>query len=221
MRYYLSGTFVGLLILSNILAVKLVSFGSWIVLPAAAIVYVCTYPILDVLTETYGKEVARQTVLTGLFAQLLSSMFIWLAINLPAAPVYQDQEAFQTIFSAGFRVTLASLTAYIVSQNLDVTIFHKLKEKHGEKKLWIRNNASTMASQLVDTVIFITIAFYGIMPISALLVLIGTQYIFKFVVALVDTPIVYLLVAICRRIEARKEKNSRPLTNSDAVISNQ
>lgn len=206
MRYYLSGTFVGLLILSNILAVKLVSFGSWIVLPAAAIVYVCTYPILDVLTETYGKEVARQTVLTGLFAQLLSSMFIWLAINLPAAPVYQDQEAFQTIFSAGFRVTLASLTAYIVSQNLDVTIFHKLKEKHGEKKLWIRNNASTMASQLVDTVIFITIAFYGIMPISALLVLIGTQYIFKFVVALVDTPIVYLLVAICRRIEARKEK---------------
>ncbi|WP_153730603.1 queuosine precursor transporter [Sporosarcina obsidiansis] len=221
MRYYLSGIFVGLLILSNILAIKLVSFGSWIVLPAAAIVYVCTYPILDVLTETYGKEAARQTVLTGLIAQLISIFFIWLAIHLPAAPFYEDQEAFQTIFSAGFRVTLASLIAYIVSQNLDVTIFHKLKEKHGEKKLWIRNNASTMASQLVDTVIFIAIAFYGTMPLSALLGLILTQYVFKFVVAILDTPLVYLLVALCRRIEARHYKNSRLQANSDTVASNQ
>ncbi|PIC63580.1 transporter [Sporosarcina sp. P13] len=221
MRYYLSGIFVGLLILSNILAIKLVSFGSWIVLPAAALVYVCTYPILDVLTETYGKEAARQTVFTGLIAQLLSSFFIWLAIHLPAAPFYEDQEAFQTIFSAGFRVTLASLIAYIVSQNLDVTIFHKLKEKHGEKKLWIRNNASTMASQLVDTVIFITIAFYGVMPVSALLGLIITQYIFKFVVALIDTPIVYFLVAICRKMEGKQSPHSDPFSKSDEMLSNQ
>lgn len=220
MRYYLSGTFVGLLILSNILAVKLVSFGSWIVLPAAAVVYVCTYPILDVLTETYGKEAARKTVYTGLFAQLLSTFFIWLAINLPAAPFYEDQQAFETIFSAGFRVTLASLTAYVVSQNLDVTIFHKLKEKYGGKKLWLRNNASTMASQLVDTVIFISIAFYGTMPLAALLSLIAAQYVFKFAVAVLDTPVVYMLVAVCRRIESKKNRKTHTQTDGNPIITN-
>ncbi|WP_432358249.1 queuosine precursor transporter [Sporosarcina sp. UB5] len=201
MRYYLSGIFVGLLLLSNIVAVKLISLGSWIVIPAAAIIYVCTYPILDVLTEAYGKEAARKTVQTGFIAQLFAIAFIWIAIQLPAAPFYEHQEAFETIFTAGFRVTIASLVAYLISQNLDVTLFDKLKRKHGTKKLWVRNNVSTMASQLVDTTIFITIAFAGTMPIGVLLGMIASQYIFKFTIAVLDTPIVYLLVALCRKKE--------------------
>ncbi|MFJ7934919.1 queuosine precursor transporter [Sporosarcina sp. NPDC096371] len=210
MLYYLNGIFVGLLILSNILAVKLFSVGSWIVLPAAVIVYVFTYPILDVITEVYGKKAAHRTVLTGFLTQLFAIIFIWIAIQLPAAPYYENQQAFETIFTAGFRVTIASLVAYLVSQNLDVMIFNKLKSRHGEKKLWIRNNASTMASQLVDTAIFITIAFYGIMPLGALLTLIATQYVFKFVVAILDTPIVYLLVSICRKRESKNTIESIP-----------
>ena len=154
MLYYLNGLFVGLLILSNILAVKLFSIGSWIVLPAAVIVYVFTYPILDVITEVYGKKAARRTVLTGFVTQLFAIVFIWIAIQLPAASFYEHQQSFEIIFTAGFRVTIASLIAYLVSQNLDVFIFDKLKKRHGEKKLWLRNNASTMASQLVDTSIF-------------------------------------------------------------------
>lgn len=203
MLYYLNGLFVGLLILSNVLAVKLFSIGEWIVLPAAVIIYVFTYPILDVITESYGKEAARRTVLTGFLAQILAVLFIWIAIKLPAASFYENQESFELIFTAGFRVTIASLAAYLVSQNLDVTIFDKLKKRHGEKKLWIRNNLSTMASQLVDTAIFITIAFYGTMPIGALIGMIFSQYIFKFIVAVLDTPIVYALVAICKRKDSK------------------
>ena len=127
MLYYLNGLFVGLLILSNVLAVKLFSIGDWIVLPAAVIIYVFTYPILDVITEAYGKEAARRTVLTGFLAQVLAIGFIWIAIKLPAASFYENQESFELIFTAGFRVTIASLAAYLVSQNLDVTIFDKLK----------------------------------------------------------------------------------------------
>lgn len=209
MRYYLSGIFVGLLILSNIVAVKLISVGSWIVIPAAAVIYVCTYPILDVLTEAYGKDAARKTVQTGFIAQLLAIGFIWIAIHLPAAPFYEDQAAFETIFSAGFRVTVASLVAYVVSQNLDVTIFDTLKQKHGSKQLWVRNNASTMVSQLVDTTLFITIAFAGTMPTPVLLGMIASQYVFKFSIAIVDTPVVYLLVALCRR----KERNVLPIVS--------
>ncbi|QUW22644.1 queuosine precursor transporter [Sporosarcina sp. Marseille-Q4063] len=205
MLYYLNGLFVGLLILSNVLAVKLFSIGDWIVLPAAVIIYVFTYPILDVITEAYGKKAARRTVLTGFLAQILAIVFIWIAIKLPAASFYENQQSFELIFTAGFRVTVASLVAYLVSQNLDVTIFDKLKKRHGEKKLWVRNNLSTMASQLVDTAIFISIAFYGTMPLGVLIGMIFSQYIFKFLVAILDTPVVYALVAICRRAE-KKEK---------------
>ncbi|VEF48904.1 putative integral inner membrane protein [Bacillus freudenreichii] len=203
MLYYLNGAFVGLLILSNILAVKLISFGNWVVLPAAVIIYVFTYPITDTITEVYGKNAARKTVMAGLVTQMLAILFIYITIKLPPAPFYENQAEFETIFSAGFRVTLASLLSFLISQNLDVTVFHRLKKKHGEKKLWIRNNASTMVSQLVDTTIFIAIAFYGTMPTSALFALILTQYSFKFVVAILDTPLVYLLVRLCRKDTAK------------------
>ncbi|MCA1040625.1 queuosine precursor transporter [Bacillus infantis] len=201
MLLYLNAAFAGLLILSNILAVKLFSLGSWAVLPAAVIVYVFTYPITDIIGEVYGKEAARKTVLAGFVTQLLSAVFIFAAIHLPSAPFFGAQAEFETILSGSFRITIASLISYLVSQNLDVYVFHKLKEKHGSKKLWIRNNLSTVSSQLIDTSVFILIAFYGTMPAGALLAMIGTQYVFKFLVALIDTPLVYLLVGM-----ARKEK---------------
>ena len=129
----------------------------------------------------------------------MAVIFIFITIKLPAASFYEFQSEYETIFTAGFRVTIASLLSFFISQNLDVTVFHRLKERHGEKKLWIRNNASTMISQLVDTTIFISIAFYGTIPFTALLGLILTQYAFKFVIAILDTPLVYLLVKLCRK----------------------
>ncbi len=199
MLLYLNGAFVGLLILSNVLAVKLISIGSWAVLPAAAMIYVFTYPITDAITEVYGKSAARKTVMAGFMTQILAVVFIFAAVNIPAASFYAHQIEFETIFTASFRVTVASLLAFLISQNLDVTIFYRLKQWHGEKRLWIRNNASTMTSQLVDTIIFITIAFYGTIPTGALFGLIFTQYTFKFLVALLDTPLVYLLVSLCKK----------------------
>mgnify|MGYP001793826183 CR=1 FL=1 len=187
--------------------------GDWIVLPAAVIIYVLTYPILDVITEAYGKKAARRTVQTGFIAQVLAIGFIWIAIKLPAASFYENQQSFELIVTAGFRVTIASLVAYLVSQNLDVTIFDKLKKRHGEKKLWIRNNLSTMASQLFDTAIFISIAFYGTMPLGVLIGMIFSQYIFKFIVAILDTPVVYALVAICRRAEKKERLDAATAAN--------
>lgn len=198
MLLYLNGIFVGLLILSNILAVKLISIGNWIVLPAAVIIYVFTYPITDVIGEVYGKEAARKTVMAGLITQIFAIIFIMIAIHFPPAPFFTLQQEYEAILSGSFRITLASLTAYVVSQHLDVIVFHRLKQRHGEKKLWLRNNVSTSLSQLVDTTIFIVIAFEGVVPISTIFMMIGTQYLFKFIVALLDTPLVYLLVYMCR-----------------------
>ncbi len=207
MLLYLNAAFAGLLILSNILAVKLFSLGSWAILPAAVIVYVFTFPITDIIGEVYGKEAARKTVLAGFVTQVLAAIFIFAAIHLPSAPFFGAQAEFETILNGSFRVTIASLISYLVSQNLDVFVFHRLKEKHGSKKLWIRNNLSTASSQLIDTSVFILIAFYGTMPLGALLGMIATQYIFKFIVAVADTPFVYLFVRMAKKERAGAEAN--------------
>ncbi|MFZ3576950.1 queuosine precursor transporter [Virgibacillus sp. DJP39] len=198
MFIYLNALFVGLLLISNILGVKLFSVGEFI-LPAAAVVYVATYLITDVIGEVYGKDAARKTVQAGFVTQIVALVFIYIAIQLPAAPVFGAQVEFEMILGGSFRVILASLIAYIASQNLDVTIFHSLKKKHGEKKLWLRNNLSTMTSQLIDTTLFITIAFWGLVPANVLISMIVTQYIFKFCIALVDTPVAYLLVRLAKK----------------------
>lgn len=197
MFVYLNALFVGLLLLSNVLGVKLFSIGG-IVLPGTVIVYVVTYVITDVIGEAYGKDAARKTVQAGFLTQVIALFFIVIVIKLPPAPDFGLQPEFAAVLGGSFRVTLASLLSYIVSQNLDVSIFHRLRSRHGESKLWLRNNLSTMTSQLTDTVIFITVAFWGIVPFSVLLGMLVSQYFFKLAVALIDTPIVYLLVKFAR-----------------------
>ncbi|MFD1037572.1 queuosine precursor transporter [Virgibacillus byunsanensis] len=203
MFIYLNALFVGLLLLANILGVKLFSIGEFI-LPAAVIVYVVTYLITDVIGEVYGKDAARKTVQAGFVTQVIALIFVFIAIQLPAAPVFESQAQFEEILGGSFRVIVASLISYIASQNLDVTIFHKLKAKHGEKKLWLRNNVSTMTSQLIDTTIFITIAFWGMVPTGILLGMIVTQYVFKLCIALIDTPIAYLLVNVGKKYSSKE-----------------
>lgn len=188
---YLLGLFVGLLIISNVISAKLFMIGS-IVLPVAALVYVFTYPITDMVSEIYGKKKAQELIKVGLVAQLVILGVLLIAINLPPAPFFELQDQYATILGSGIRIIIASLSAYTISQFIDVQVFHKLKQKHGEEKLWLRNNASTLTSQFVDTTIFIVIAFYGVMPTGALISLVATQYLFKVAVAVLDTPLVYL-----------------------------
>ncbi|WP_043930199.1 queuosine precursor transporter [Bacillus sp. EB01] len=202
MLFYLNGAFVGLLILANIVAVKLFSIGSWAILPAAVIVYFFTYPIIDVIVEVYGKKAGQRTVQAGLITQILALVFISITVALPAAPVFTEQQSFETILNGSFRVIIASLISYAISQNLDVFVFNKLKNRHGQKKLWLRNNAAVMLSQLVDTTIFIAIAFYGTVPVAILGTMIVTQYVFKFFASIAITPLVYFLVSLIRKREA-------------------
>lgn len=191
MLLYLNGLFVGLLILANIVAVKLVSIGEFAILPAAVVIYIFTYPIIDVIVEVYGKEQAKQTVRAGLITQVIALVFISITVALPSASFWQGQTSFETILNGSLRVIAASLISYFISQNLDVYVFDRLKKKHGTKKLWLRNNASTMVSQLVDTSIFITIAFAGTVPTAVLFGMIATQYVVKFFATIATTPLVY------------------------------
>lgn len=187
----LNSIFVVGLVVSNIVAAKVVSFWG-LVAPAAIVIYPITFLITDIVGELWGREEANRTVRLGLICQVFSLLLIAAAIALPVAPFADNQAAFVAILGNTFRMVLASLVAYMAAQSWDVFVFHRLKEHTAlGKHKWLRNNASTMTSQMIDTLIFITIGFYGVVP--DIWVMVFSQYIIKFVFALLDTPIFYAL----------------------------
>lgn len=198
MIFYLTAAFAGLLVVSNILAVKVFSIFGFD-LPAAVIVYMATFLITDVIGEVYGKKMAAKAIRAGFMTQIIVLFFIYVAVEVPPAPFFDMQTEYEMILGGSFQVIIASLVSYLVSQNLDVFIFHKLKERHGRRLLWLRNNFSAIITQFVDTSIFIVIAFIGTVPAEVLISMIFMQYIAKIIIVLLDTPIVYLLVTLARK----------------------
>lgn len=185
----LNGIFITSLIIANIVSAKIVTFWG-LVIPAAIVAYPLTFLMTDVIGEIWGKEQANQTVKIGFWCQLISLVLIGLAILLPVAPFADNQEQFKGIMASSFRVVLASMIAYLCSQSWDVWIFHKIRERGAGNK-WFRNNLSTMTSQIIDTAIFITIAFIGKVP--NIWVMIVSQYAVKCVYAALDTIPFYLM----------------------------
>ena len=193
----LNGIFITSLVIANIVSAKIVTFWG-LVIPAAIVAYPLTFLMTDVIGEIWGKEQANQTVRIGFWCQLISLVLIGLAILLPVAPFADNQEQFKSIMASSFRVVCASMIAYLCSQSWDVWIFHKIRERSTKNK-WIRNNISTMTSQIIDTAIFITIAFIGKVP--NIWIMIASQYLIKVIYALLDTIPFYLMT---RGSESRK-----------------
>src|SRR5699024_1337833 len=177
---------------SNILGVKLFAVGEFM-LPAAVIVYMATFLITDVIGEVYGKKNARRTVQAGFFTQVVVLFFIYLAIELPPAPAFTMQAEYEMILGGSFRVIVASLVSYMVSQHLHVSIFHRLKGRHGVRKLWLRNNVLAGVIQHVVSSKFFLISFFGSLLFEAMSCMFAVQYVDMMVIVLFDTPIVYLL----------------------------
>ena len=188
--------FLTSLLVANVVSSKIVSFWG-LTVPAAIVAYPLTFLMTDVIGEIWGKEEANKTVKLGFVCQMVSLVLVGGAILLPVAPFADNQAQFTAILGSSFRVVFASMIGYLVSQSWDVWIFHKVRDayikKHGSTKggRWIWNNASTMTSQIIDTAIFITIAFIGVAPNIWTMIL--SQYLVKFVYALLDTPFFYLL----------------------------
>lgn len=182
-------------IVANIQVVQTVQiFGT--VATLGNVVYATSFLITDILSENYGKEEAKKAVWIGFFS--LISMTLLMNITLLYIPLAGDafalqaHEATKTIFSLMPRIALASLTAYMLSQQHDVWAFHFWKNKFPlHRHLWIRNNLSTFVSQLIDSGVFVMIAFYGVFETSVLFEIFLTTYFLKFIVAAADTPFVY------------------------------
>jgi len=147
------------------------------------------------IEEVYGRAKTKQFIIAGFFSLLLVTVFTLLSIYLPPASRYELNTEYVQIFAPSLRIVIASIIAFLISQYHDIMAFEFWKKKTNGRFLWLRNNASTIISQLLDTTIFMFIAFYMVTPkftVEFVIALIIPYWILKVIVALCDTPICYL-----------------------------
>lgn len=182
-------------IVANIQVIQTVElFG--LVATLGNIVYASSFLVTDILSENYGRKEANKAVWIGFFS--LISMTLLMNLALAFQPLAGDEfatvahDATSTIFSLMPRIAIASLAAYLLSQRHDVWAYHFWRKRFSkENQIWIRNNLSTLVSQLIDSSVFVLIAFYGVFETTMLLEIFITTYVLKFVVAAADTPFIY------------------------------
>ena len=182
-------------ILANIQVVMLVDlFGFGTTL--GNILYAGGFLVTDILAENYGREYAKKAVKIGFFSLIVMTIIMQIAVNFTPSDVEEGILTFngvKRIFDFMPRIVIASLISYWVSQTHDIWAYEKWRERFSERRhIWIRNNMSTMVSQLIDNSLFTIIAFWGIYPKEVLLEIFITTYFMKFIVAVFDTPFVYI-----------------------------
>jgi uncharacterized integral membrane protein (TIGR00697 family) len=196
----IASVFVTCLLTANIMAVKLISPFGFLV-PAGIIIFPLSYLFGDVLTEVYGYAAARRVIWLGFACNLLAVVAFSLGGLALAAPFWHDQAAYETILGFTPRLLLASFIAYLVGEFVNSFVLAKLKIATRGRWLWTRTISSTLIGEGLDTLIFISIAFWGIIPSQLLLTTILTQWIFKVLYEVVATPFTYLVVGFLKRRE--------------------
>ena len=186
--------FVAALIASNIIAVKLVALGS-LIAPAAVILFPVTYILGDILTEVYGFKAARRVIWLGFFANLLVAAAIWVAGALPAAGFWEGGDAWNTVLGQAPRILAASFIAYLIGEFANAYVLARMKVATQGRHLWMRTIGSTIVGQGLDSAIFITIAFAGIIPPAGLVTAIVTQWLLKTAYEALATPVTYAVVS--------------------------
>lgn len=186
--------FITTYLMANIVSVKFVKLF-WLNLPAGTFLFPLTFLFTDALAELYGRKEAQRAVWLGFYANLLVILLVKFTVWLAPADFWQNSEAYNLIFNSTPKIIIASLIAYLVSQSHDVWAFHFWRRLTRGRWLWLRNNASTLVSQFVDTVVLIgMLVVFGVVPTAVAWSIISSNYLVKAVIALLDTPFCYLLV---------------------------
>jgi len=192
--------FVTCLITANIIAVKLVDlFG--LILPAAIFIFPLSYITGDVLTEVYGYRQARKVIWLGFLCNAIVVAAIWIAQILPGASFWDGQGAYERILGYTPRILIASFLAYLVGEFANSFVLAKMKIATQGRWLWLRTIGSTLVGQGLDSVVFISLAFAGVIPVHALTQAIVTQWLAKSAYEAAVTPFTYLVVNFLKRKE--------------------
>ncbi|WP_436903548.1 queuosine precursor transporter [Halovenus halobia] len=221
----LAALFITSLVTAQLIAVKLLVvpfpssvpiIGGTVLVPAGVLAYAVTFFASDCYAELYGRRPAQLMVNIGFAMNFVLLALVWVAIAAPGSPAGVDPAAFKSVLGLSTNIVVGSLAAYIVSQNWDVIAFHAIGDYTDGESLWLRNIGSTGTSQLIDTTIFVLMAFLLVPSIigtgqalggAILLQLIFGQYVIKLLIALLDTPFVYAMVGYVRSaglVESRR-----------------
>lgn len=192
--------FVAILLISNIASTKIVQFGPF-TFDGGTLIFPLSYIFGDVLTEVYGYKKNKRAIWSGFFCAFIMSLILMIIVTLPPAPDWPWNEAFANIIGLTPRIVLASLLAFWVGNFSNSYIMAKLKIAMNGKMLWLRMISSTIAGEALDTMIFIFVAFWGVLPNDLLLTIFISNYIFKCGVEILFTPITYKVVNFLKKRE--------------------
>jgi len=196
----LSGLFVGVLVLSNILAVKMVRLGPF-VFDGGTLLFPLSYIFGDILTEVYGYKASRKVIWTGLAALAIMSLNVWLIGILPADPDWGLQDAYASILTQVPRIALASALGYFAGEYVNSVLLSRMKVLTKGKMLWTRTIGSTLAGELADTLIFVLVAFAGAYKADDIVAMILSNYLFKCSIEIAFTPLTYKVVGFVKKSE--------------------
>jgi uncharacterized integral membrane protein (TIGR00697 family) len=194
------GVFVGLLLISNIGAVKLIEFGP-IITDGGVFLFPLVYIAGDILSEVYGFKAARKAIFIGFAMSILAALTFWLVQISPPAEAWGNQEAFESVLGFVPRIVLASVAGFLVGQLLNAWVLVKIKERTQEKALWVRLLGSTAVGEFADTIVFCTIAFYGVITGEEFLIYVAFGFAYKTLVEIVLLPVSYAVIGWVKRRE--------------------
>ncbi len=192
--------YVTLVLFANIAASKTVGFNlgfTTIFAPATVIIFAVTFLLAGIVNERFGKKEVQRMILIAVFCQIAVILFSVLILKATPAPFFSNQPAFDAVLGLVPRIVIASLAAFFISENTDAYLFHGLRKLTNNKHLWIRGAFSSLPAMIIDSCIFITLAFYGIMPIIPLII---GQTIIKWLIGIVDIPFMYLARRILGKV---------------------
>jgi hypothetical protein len=196
--------FAACMLIANILAAKIIMIGPWSA-PAGVLIFPLAYIINDVIVEVWGYARARLIIWTGFGVNLMAAFFYMLAIALPSAPFFEGQEAFTMILGSSIRIVFASLLAYLVGSFVNAFIMRRFKLMTKGKGFSLRAIVSTCAGEGVDSLIFISIAFAGVFPVSVILTMILTQALLKVAYEILVLP---LTIWVVKEVKAVEEEDA-------------
>lgn len=197
----LSMLYVTCLLISNLIAGKIWALTDHITVPASVILFPVTYILADIYTEVYGFGRAKQVIWMGFICNFFAVITYVIMVDLPYPVSWIDQDAYAVVFGLTPRVLAASFIAYLFGEFSNAVILSRLKVITKGKKLWLRTILSTMVGQGLDSVIFITISFMGIISIGHIVTMILYQYLFKLIFEVVFTPLTYLIAGKLKKAE--------------------
>lgn len=192
--------FVSSLLLSNVITGKLILIAG-MVLPGAVILFPLTYILGDVLTEVYGFQKARMVIWVGFLCNILMVGVFVLVMTIPSPDFFASESAFASVLGMTPRIVFASLLAYLAGEFCNSVLLSRLKIMTGGRLLWLRTIGSSLAGEGLDTVIFISLAFWGTMPAPVLGQMMLFQYLFKIAYETAVTPLTYWVVGYLKRRE--------------------